>query len=29
MEIKRDHFVAAPEKGSKGIRVVVTGDRGE
>ncbi|ESZ89926.1 hypothetical protein SBOR_9688 [Sclerotinia borealis F-4128] len=29
VEIKRDHFVAAPAAGSMGIRVIVTGDRGE
>ncbi|KAB8289893.1 hypothetical protein EYC80_010524 [Monilinia laxa] len=29
VEIKRDHFVAAPAAGSKGIRVIVTSDRGE
>ncbi|KAA8563986.1 hypothetical protein MFRU_025g00110 [Monilinia fructicola] len=29
VEIKRDHFVAAPAAGSKGIRVIVTRDRGE
>ncbi|KAF7928971.1 hypothetical protein EAE99_004715 [Botrytis elliptica] len=29
VEIKRDHFVAAPAAGSKGIRVIVTHDNGE
>ncbi|CAD6444943.1 696affef-5bae-4969-8a8e-53327ef140c5 [Sclerotinia trifoliorum] len=29
VEIKRDHFVAAPAAGSKGIRVIVTGDKGK
>ncbi|KAJ8068064.1 hypothetical protein OCU04_003638 [Sclerotinia nivalis] len=28
VEIKRDHFVAAPAVGSKGIRVMVKGDKG-
>ncbi|QSZ30010.1 hypothetical protein DSL72_004528 [Monilinia vaccinii-corymbosi] len=29
VEIRREHFVAAPAAGSKGIRVIVTKDRGE